>query len=108
MATATKSAKPDYERQLSLEEMRERKVMITKDALEVFPRIGKMFALEVNGKEFMSSIYPESCQCRGPGKPHEHYWLNAKEISSVLPWKPRLTLAFRKSSDALYTLTVRE
>ncbi|MFQ5799634.1 MAG: hypothetical protein ACE5H0_13215 [Bacteroidota bacterium] len=108
MAAAKISTKPDYERRLSLEEVRGRKVMITRDALEVFPRVGKMFTLEVNRKKFTSSIYAQSCQCQGPGKSHEHYWLNTKEILGAVPWKPRLTLAFRKSSDTAYILTIRE
>ncbi|MEE9289000.1 MAG: hypothetical protein V3U69_05370 [Bacteroidota bacterium] len=108
MATTNTPANPDYERRLSLEEVRGRKVMITKEALEVFPRIGKIFTLEVNDKKFTSSIFAQTCQCRGPGKPHEHFWLNTKEISADVPWKPRLRLAFWKSSDRVYILTVQE
>ncbi len=82
--------------------------MVTNDALQVFPRVGKPFTLELNRKKFTSSIYAQSCQCRGPGKPHEHYWLNTKEISAALPWRPRLTLSFRKSSGTTYVLTIQE
>ncbi|HEY4644320.1 MAG TPA: hypothetical protein VIH68_06345 [Bacteroidota bacterium] len=108
VAAAKQMTKPDYERRLSLEEVRGRKVMITRDALEVFPRIGKTFTIEIGNKKFTSSIFAQPCHCRGPGKPHEHFWLNIKEISSAVPWRPRLTLEFRKSSESVYSLSVQE
>lgn len=108
MAKTDSSTNPDYERRLSLEEVRGRKVMITKDALEVFPRIGRAFTLKVNNKKFTSSVFAQTCQCRGPGNPHEHFWLNTKEVSAAVPWRPRLRLGFWKSSEKEFVLTILE
>ncbi len=63
---------PDtYERKLSSEEAGEGYIMVLKDRLAFFPAIGETFQLGgVSAK-----VEARHCECRGPEKPHEHYFI---------------------------------
>jgi hypothetical protein len=71
-----------YTRRLSLDESREGYVLITKNALSMFPPPGKSFSAAINGKEARISLESVFCTCRGPEKPHEHYHLPLGEAAS--------------------------
>jgi MOSC domain-containing protein YiiM len=64
-----------YRRKISSEEVREGYVLIEASKTGVFPRVGESFTL-VDGaeaREAQLETYP--CQCRGPSKPHRHYFI---------------------------------
>ena len=64
-----------YDRTISAEEAKEGYVMILKDCLSFFPLAGRPF--EVSSGSTARTVRVESyrCECRGPEKPHEHYFL---------------------------------
>lgn len=63
--------KDTYERRISSEEAAEGYVMVLKDRLNYFPPVGDSFAL--NGAP--ARVEARHCECRGPEKPHEHYFI---------------------------------
>ena len=67
---------PDtYSRKVSAEEEREGYLMVLKDRLSFFPPLRESFALEIDGTERVATVDSYRCECRGPDKPHEHYFL---------------------------------
>ncbi len=60
-----------YERKISAEEAAESYVMILKDRLDFFPPIGETFQLD----GAPAKVESRHCECRGPEKPHEHYFI---------------------------------
>lgn len=65
-----------YTRRLSLDESKERYVLIPKDALSMFPAPGRPFPAKINGKEGELFVEAVPCTCRGLNKPHDHYHLS--------------------------------
>lgn len=63
-----------YQRPVSEEEAREGYVLVLKDALGFFPALGRPFEIRQGGIIKSSSLEARSCQCRGPEKPHDHYF----------------------------------
>ena len=67
---------PDvYTRKVSGEEAREGYLMVLKDRLGFFPPQGERFALEIDGESREAAVDSYHCECRGPEKPHEHYFI---------------------------------
>ncbi|MFN8507963.1 MAG: hypothetical protein U0547_10410 [Dehalococcoidia bacterium] len=64
-----------YERKASREEADRGALFILKTALPYFPPPGTPFALETRAGVREAAIESEHCLCRGPEKPHEHWWL---------------------------------
>lgn len=64
-----------YSRKISSEESYDGYILVLKSALSFFPSIGKSFHLKKAGllKELTVETY--RCRCRGPDKPHEHYFI---------------------------------
>lgn len=63
--------KDSYERKISSEEAAEGYVMVLKDRLEFFPAVGAPFQL--SGAP--AKVEARHCECRGPEKPHDHYFI---------------------------------
>lgn len=74
------AASGGYERKLSGEEAREGYVMILKDRLGFFPPPGESFELIEGGETRPVAIEAVDCDCRGPGKPHQHYRLGCHDL----------------------------
>jgi hypothetical protein len=65
-----------YTRRLSLDESRERYILISKDVLSMFPAPGEPFTAILNGENAETTVEAVPCTCRGPDKPHDHYHLS--------------------------------
>ena len=72
-----------YARRLSLEESKECFIFISKDALSMFPALGKAFSAKVNGHDIKLCLESVFCTCRGPGRPHSHYRLSLAQVSDL-------------------------
>jgi hypothetical protein len=64
-----------YERRISAEEAREGRVLIEKSRLRLFPPVGTLFSLAVEGRSRRVRVESYQCTCRGPLKPHEHWFV---------------------------------
>ena len=64
-----------YRRKVSSTEAREGRVMITKDRVSRFPAPGERFALRRDGRAGTGTIEAVDCECRGPERPHQHWYL---------------------------------
>lgn len=93
-----------YKRKISGEEARERFVMIMKNSLDFFPKIGKPFTLKISDKEIEMHVDAVECWCMGPKKPHAHYRLDAKKFWDVFPIQFGKTITITRESDESYTL----
>ena len=71
-----------YKRKISSKEANEGFLFIKKNKLSFFPPLNCEFILINNNspQEVMVESYP--CTCRGPDKPHEHYFIRWKGLST--------------------------
>jgi hypothetical protein len=88
-----------YKRRLSLDEAKERYVLISKDALSMFPRAGKVFNANFNGNPEEMSVEAVLCTCRGPDSPHDHYHLSFADLKSQINVRRGSIASVRKESD---------
>ena len=70
-----KRDKDFYGRRAMPEEVERGALFIAKTALPFFPPMGTPFALETASGTAEVAVEAVHCICRGPEKPHEHYWL---------------------------------
>lgn len=71
-----------YSRKISSKEAQEGFIFILKNKLSFFPDINDTFEL-MDGKisrDVMIDSYP--CTCRGPDRPHEHYFIGWEGLES--------------------------
>ncbi|MGE5415173.1 MAG: hypothetical protein ACM3UZ_00140 [Acidobacteriota bacterium] len=68
-----------YRRKVSQEESRDCKLMVMKSDLKKFPPIGNTFKALLDDQPVTAQVEAVFCQCRGPQKPHDHFWLRFKE-----------------------------
>ncbi len=94
-----------YRRKISGEEARERYIMILKNALDFFPKIGKPFKLKVKDKEVDIYVEAVECWCMGPKKPHSHYRLDAKKFWEIHPIQFGKMITIKKEADEVYSLS---
>jgi hypothetical protein len=64
-----------FTRKVSAEESAEGYIMVPKNELRYFPPGNKRFLLVDEGKRRKIKVESYQCKCRGPEKPHEHYFL---------------------------------
>ena len=64
-----------FTRTVSAEESVEGYIMVPKNELRYFPPGNKRFLLVDEGKRRKVKVESYHCECRGPEKPHEHYFL---------------------------------
>lgn len=93
-----------YQKTLSQAEAIDKKIIITKQALKLFPKPWKDFTLSVGNEKFSTHIESESCTCMGPQKPHEHYWLRDEKTKQLLEWKIGSKLKFEKTTEKEFKL----
>jgi hypothetical protein len=70
-----------YSRKVSSEEAREGYLMVTKDRLAYFPPLGAPFVILMDGTALSAKVESYPCTCRGPEKPHEHYFLRVPGLT---------------------------
>jgi len=63
-----------YQRTVSEEEAREGYVFVLKESLGFFPALGRQFEVQMGGRIRQCMLEARACQCRGPEKPHDHYF----------------------------------
>jgi hypothetical protein len=88
-----------YKRRLSLDEARERYILISKDALSMFPRPGKGFKASFNGRLEEMSVEAVLCTCRGPDTPHDHYHLSFNNLKSQIDARRGSIASVRREGD---------
>ena len=71
-----------YNRKISSKEARKGFIFILKNKLTLFPAVGSEFTLTENNssKDVKVESYP--CICRGPDKPHEHYFIRWEGLNT--------------------------
>lgn len=71
-----------YERTVSRDESQKGYVFILKNQLPFFPEIGAPFIIRTAGKNKKAKVESYHCQCQGPDKPHEHYFIRWKGLAA--------------------------
>lgn len=64
-----------YRRRISSEEAREGFVLVEKSRLDFFPRPERSFTLVEGRASRVAKVESYPCECRGPEKPHEHWFI---------------------------------
>ncbi|MCZ3365838.1 MULTISPECIES: hypothetical protein [Methanobacterium] len=90
-----------YSRKISPKEAKEDFIFVLKNKLPFFPPIGTNFELsnENISREVMVKSYP--CTCRGPDRPHEHYFISWKGLEAG----DKIEIA--KDSESKYNLQIK-
>ena len=69
-----------YKKRISRDEMERKAVLILKSSLKFFPVKEESFTIiaSCSGKSSESDAFVEAedCECRGPEKPHQHYYID--------------------------------
>ena len=76
------NSKNMYSRKISSTEADNDFIFILKNKLSFFPELGNIFELTDDNltKEVKVESYP--CTCRGPERPHEHYFIHWEGLES--------------------------
>jgi hypothetical protein len=93
-----------YERKVSSEEERESYLLVEKSALGFFPSPGTPFELETPKGKRRATVASQPCTCRGPEKPHEHYFIR---LETPLAKGSRARIEAPGAPGAPYRMTVR-
>jgi hypothetical protein len=64
-----------YRRNISSKEAQEGFIFILKNKLSLFPTLGSVFTITQNKTSVDVKVESYPCTCRGPDKPHEHYYI---------------------------------
>jgi hypothetical protein len=75
--------------------------MVLKNRLWFFPPVGQLFDLDDGQTTVQARVDAEPCACRGPEKPHEHYFIRRQGLAKG----QRLTIR-REEDGQRYSLTV--
>lgn len=67
--------KNTYERKISSEEAAEGYLLVLKNRLPFFPRIGLPFLVIEGTKKKKTVLESYHCECQGPEEPHDHYFV---------------------------------
>lgn len=94
-----------YRRKLSREEASIGYLMILKDRLDFFPRVGEAFDLWFRDKSYRVQVDSEHCTCRGPDKPHEHYRISLDPLRGVLEVKKGIEMTIVKNQQKFVLTT---
>ncbi len=94
----------NYRRKVSREEAGKGGILIAKNMLKNFPRVGESFKLKFEGAEGDVEVISVPCHCVGPDKPHEHYYLEVKELVK-LRWGKIVSIT--KNENGEFSLKMR-
>jgi hypothetical protein len=61
------------------------RVEITKEAAIRIEGLGRSFDIDVAGERVAGTLGTFACTCRGPEKPHVHYFLEAERFKTLRP-----------------------
>lgn len=76
------NSKNSYSREISSKEANENFIFILKNKLSFFPEINKKFGLSDDKLYREVSIESYPCTCRGPDRPHEHYFISWDDLKA--------------------------
>jgi hypothetical protein len=71
-----------YSRKISLKEANNDFIFILKNKLSFFPELGEKFDLKDGNSNEKAVVESYPCTCRGPDRPHEHYFIRCKGLES--------------------------
>jgi hypothetical protein len=91
-----------FVRKISTEEAAEGYIMVPKNELGYFPPINKSFLLIDEGKHRKTKVESYHCECRGPKKPHEHYFLKK---SGLQKWN---NVEICKEGEEIFSLKIKQ
>jgi|WetSurMetagenome_2_1015567.scaffolds.fasta_scaffold224891_3 hypothetical protein len=91
-----KNKKSEYTRDLSADEVKQHRIMVTKEALGFFPKPFKKFKLQSGSGEQETAVEAVECHCLGSAQPHEHYWLPVKPEGPGHTWERGRRVTIRK------------
>ena len=94
-----------YRRKISAEEARERYILILKNALDLFPKLGKAFTLKVADKEIEMFLEPVEVWSMGPKKPRYDYRIDAKKFWDVFPLHFGKSITITKEDEKVFRLS---
>ena len=98
-----------YTRKISDEETQGVYIMILKNALDFFPKVGKPFKLKVKGeseeKTYDVTIGTVERWSIGPKKPQRIYQIDTKPFRDLYPLHFGKKIVITKNSDDEYTLS---
>ena len=95
----------EYSRKLSGEEVEQKYLLLTTEALRIFPPAGKFFKVNVGKRKVDARIEAVECWCQGPGKPHRHHRLSAEYLRRHVPWRRGTKITLRPSDHTEFDLT---
>jgi hypothetical protein len=88
-----------YQRKISAEEALLGKILITKDAWKRLPQPGAKVRIKFRGQRVPATIEASACACRGPLKPHEHYYFILPEETPLVSGQ-NLRLEIEETEEA--------
>jgi hypothetical protein len=91
---------PVYRRRVSSEEAREGTIMVLKNKLSFFPPPGMPFNLMTNSGSTKVKVESYECHCRGPEKPHAHFYLRWKNL------RRHSTVSIRLEREGTYRMSL--
>ncbi len=94
----------NYRRRISREEAGRGSVLVAKNMLKNFPPVGESFKLRCGGEEGDVEIVSVPCQCVGPDKPHEHYYL---DVSGLVKLRLGKIVSISKNDKGDFSLSTR-
>lgn len=72
-----------YKRKISAEEAMLGKILIAKTMWKKLPQPGSQVRLKFHGQSLTALIEASACTCRGPLKPHAHYYFVLPEATQL-------------------------
>lgn len=92
-----------YLKRISRDEVDRRAVLVLKSALKFFPPEDDIFEIIIK-KQHMTEhmeacIVAEKCECRGPDKPHSHYFIDLLPLWNDIALHPGDILRLRKENE---------
>lgn len=93
-----------YQRKLTIDEVRNNYVLITKEALPLFPHPGKPFKISCQGKKYDSTVLGVECWCQGTRKPHWHYRIDLTPFLGSFSPRPGKRLSIEKKKEKVFEL----
>jgi hypothetical protein len=94
-----------YRRKISAEEARERYILVLKNSMDFFPKLGKSFTLKVKDKEMEMFLEPVEVWSMGPKKPRYDYRIDAKKFWDIFPLHFGKTVTITKEDEKVYSLS---
>ena len=91
-----------YVRRVSSTEAREGYVLVLKSRLSFLPPIGEPFEIVCGSRTHKGKVEAVACACRGPDKPHEHYFIRWGGLHA----RDRITIGRDPREHSRYCLKV--